>query len=93
MTEEMREFASELLNGVSVMMSEQENRIVTNLMTYIENGVAKDVRVLAEKVQSLDTRVGALEEAVANLQEDMTVVKLTVTHQNKEIYELKRISG
>ena len=83
---EQQALVQEILGGVAEMMETQRREI----FAYIENGVQKDGRTLAEKVDSMDKRLTAVEETLGDLCEDMDVVKKAVTHQGDEIKQLRQ---
>lgn len=83
----MQMLVKDILAGVQVMVTESETR----MKAYIENGVQKDVRLLAEKVTSLDTRVGRLEDRMERVEARLEVITAAVTAHSDEIHQLKRV--
>ena len=95
--QDLQILVKDILEGVGAMISESEERTTNRLMAYIENGVQKDVRLLAEQVGVLSQdmievkgRLIKIEDRLENLEGDMQVVKAVVTSHSEEIHTLKR---
>ena len=94
--EQLQELVRDILTGVDDMIQASETRMLERMdkqkheiLACIENGVQKDVRILAEKVTSLDDRVSHLESDMREVKEDLSVVRAAVTTHDDAIRNLK----
>ena len=89
--EEFSELMQDLLSGISDMfdaheksMDQKLERMESQIMMRIENGVEKKVDLLGEKVDGLEQRLISVEN-------DVKEIKAKLDQHDAEIYTLKRI--
>lgn len=80
---------SDITKGISEMFNAQ----TSDLKTMIENGVQKDIRQLIDKVSAMNTRMDNIGKDLAEMKEDMAVVREAVTNQDSVFYQVRRIDS